>query len=598
MTENQILIILIIFAALILFVWEKWRYDFVALGCLLVGVFVGVVPTETAFTGFGHPAVITVAAVLILSKGLAQNGVTDLIAQALQPLTKNFFFYLGGLCFTAMILSAFMNNVGALALLMPVAISSAMKANKSPSYVLMPLAFSSILGGLCTLIGTPPNIIIASFRYKSLGEPFSMFDFTPVGFVVATCGILFICLLGWRFLPKTRVSKKPLEDLLDIDTYVTEISVKPDSPIIGSKHTDMQKKAAKSEVEILGLIRHSQRYVMVPKNQLYKAGDIIIVESDPNDLNTFCANNGLEIIGSDDASKRKKTDNKQDQDLELIEVVVGPNANIADKQVEDIAFSRRYGINLMGVSRQGHPYKGRLKSFILRVGDVLLLQGISERLSASITNFGLLPLAERSLRLSGQKRLYHAIGIFAAAILLTALKVTTAPIAMSVGALLMILTKTLDIKDFYDSIEWPIIVLLGAMIPLSMAFETTGAANAVVNYFIDVSPDLSNLGYLTAILIITMLLTDIMNNAATSIIMAPIAVSIAQSLEVNPDSFLMAVAIGASSSFLTPIGHQNNALVLGPGGYKFTDYWRMGLPLDIIIVCVTIPMITLIWPLG
>lgn len=597
MSQDQILILILIFIAFVMFIWEKWRYDFVALGCLLGGVFIGVVTPETAFSGFGHPAVITVAAVLILSKGLAENGVTDLIAQALQPFNKNFMLYLSSLCFTAMVLSAFMNNVGALALLMPVAISSAMKADRSPSYVLMPLAFSSILGGLCTLIGTPPNIIIASFRQKSLGETFHMFDFTPVGFVVATCGILFICLVGWRFLPKSRTSKKPLEDLLDIDTYVTEITVKTAAPIIGVKHYDMLAKAKKSDIEILGLIRHNQRYVVVPKNQIYKAGDIIIVEADPNNLNDFCNTHGCEVIGSEDAAKKKTEKEKTDDSNELIEVVIGANSTITDKQVDDIAFNRRYGINLMGVSRQGHPYKGRLKTFILKTGDVLLLKGNSERLSAAISNFSLLPLAERPLRLTGTRNLYHAITIFAGAVLLTAFKITTAPIAMSLGALAMVLTKTLDIRDFYNSIEWPIIVLLGAMIPITMAFESTGAAARVVTILIEYSPDLSDVTYLIAILVITMFLTDVMNNAATSIIMAPIAISLSQNLELNPDSFLMAVAIGASSSFLTPIGHQNNALILGPGGYKFSDYWRMGLPLEILIVTVAVPMILMVWPL-
>ena len=599
MTENQILIILIIIIALVLFIWEKWRYDFVALSCLFIGVFTGIIPASSAFTGFGHPAVITVAAVLILSKGLAQNGVTDIIVQALEPLTKNFTSYMCGLCFTAMILSAFMNNVGALALLMPVAIATAMKVNKSPSYVLMPLAFSSILGGLCTLIGTPPNIVISSFREKSLGSAFSMFDFTPVGLVVACVGVLFICFVGWRFLPKTRTSKKPLEDLLDIDTYVTEMIVKQDSPIIGVKHSDMLERAKKDDIDILGLIRHNQRYVMVPKNQLYQAGDIIIVEADPNDMSKFIANHGLDILGSDDTNgKLKKSETSTDAEQDLVEAVVGPNSSIAQKYVEDIAFKRRYGIQLLGVSRQGHPYRGRLKTFLLKVGDVLLLKGHGERLTASISNFNLLPLAERHIRLSSHSKLYHAIGIFVGAILLTATGMVSAPVSLSVGALLMVLTKTLDVKEFYESIEWPIIVLLGAMIPISTAFETTGAASLLVQSFLGSNPHLSAVTLLMILLISTMLLTDIMNNAATSIIMAPIAVSLAQSLEVNPDTFLMTVTVGASCSFLTPIGHQNNALVLGPGGYKFSDYWRIGLPRDVLIVVVAIPMILLVWPLS
>ncbi len=605
MEQDQVIILLIILLALVLFVWEKWRYDVVALGAMLLGVFLGVIPASDAFSGFGHPAVITVAAVLILSRALANSGVTDLIVSLLDPLTNNFYLYLFALCFVAMVLSAFMNNVGALALLMPVAIATSTKAGHSPSLILMPLAFSSVLGGLGTLIGTPPNIIISTFREQSLGEPFSMFDFSPVGAVVAACGGLFICLVGWRLIPKTRVSKRPLQDLLDIESYVTEIQLNGDSSLINTRHSHLEELTKKANIEILGLIRHAQRFVVVPQNQVYQEADILIVDADPTDLDRFCSKHGFTIKGTDESHKKEgngdddsSTDPKKEQeDLELIEVVIGPNSGANAHQVEDIAFRRRYGVNLLGVSRQGHPYKGRLKAFHLKVGDVLLLRGTTERLSALISTMGLMPLAERRLKLGGHKNLFKAIGIFAFAITLTALKIVPAPVAMSVGALLMVLTRTLALKEFYESIDWSIIVLLGAMIPISMAFEYTGAANFLVSSLIGESPLLSPVFLLSLILIITMFLTDIMNNAATSIIMAPIAVSIAQSLEVNPDSFLMAVAIGASSSFLTPIGHQNNALVLGPGGYKFSDYWRMGLPLEMIIALVAVPMILLVWPL-
>ena len=598
MTQDQIIILLIILLALGLFVWEKWRYDVVALGAMLLGVFLGVIPSSDAFAGFGHPAVITVAAVLILSKSLANSGVTDIIAGTLEPLTGNFYLYLFGLCFVAMILSAFMNNVGALALLMPVAIATATKVGRSPSIILMPLAFSSVLGGLGTLIGTPPNIIISTFREQSLGEPFSMFDFSPVGMIVAACGVVFICLIGWRLIPKTRVSKRPLQDLLDIESYVTEVQLTEDSSLLGMLQADVDDLVQQAEIEILGLIRHGQRFIVIPQNQVYQAGDILIVDADPTDLDRFCAKRGLRIKGTDEAYKKEAENLQEDgEDLELIEVVVGPGSHIADRHVANIGFRRRYGVNLLGVSRQGHPYKGRLNAFKLMVGDVLLLRGTTERLSALISTMGLLPLAERHLKLGGHKNLVRALTIFAIAITATALKILPAPVAMSAGALAMILTKTLALKDFYESIDWPIIVLLGSMIPISMAFEYTGAANFLVSFFIGDTPTLSPIVLLGLILIITMFLTDIMNNAATSIIMAPIAVSIAQTLEVNPDSFLMAVAIGASSSFLTPIGHQNNALVLGPGGYKFSDYWRMGLPLEVIIALVAIPMILIVWPL-
>ena len=597
MAVPQIIIISLLGLTFGLLAWGKWRFDFVALGALIVGVIFGVIPGDTAFDGFSHPAVITVAAVLILSRGLAASGVTDLISTFLDRLQGSFSVYLFALCFIAMILSSFMNNVGALALLMPVALKGAKKADWPPSMILMPLAFSSVLGGLMTLIGTPPNIIVSSFRQKSFGYSFEMFDFSPVGSVIAGAGVLFICLIGWRLIPTARAGKKNLQDLLEIDSYVTEVEVSEKSPLIEISYKEARIRAQELEVELLGLIREGQRYLVIPKNQLLKSGDLLIIEASALALGHFVSKNKLQMQGAEEDPGLIKALALPHAEDNLVEVVVSSGSALVGRIVDDVDFNRRYGVTLLAVSRQGHPYKGRLRSFQIEVGDVLLLSAPAEHVSALIGSFGLMPLAERRLNLGGNKNFYKAIAIFIAAIALAGFKILSAPVALTLGGLVMVLTRTLTMRDFYDAIDWPVLMLLGAMIPIGTAFETTGAAGYIVTALIGESPALGAVMLLTLLLGVTMCLTDVMNNAATAIIMAPIAISFAQKLEANPDSFLMAIAVGASCSFLTPIGHQNNALVLGPGGYKFGDYWRLGLPLEILIVIIAVPTILWIWPL-
>lgn len=595
MTFAQIIILSLIGLALVLFIWDRIRFDFVALSVLLVGVILKVIPVTKAFDGFGHPAVITVASVLILSKALGNSGVTDMFSKALEKIHHNFVLFSMSLCFIAVFLSSFMNNVGALALLMPVAINATQKMGKSPSLILMPLAFASILGGLTTLIGTPPNIIISAFRARSLGAPFGMFDFAPVGLMIAVIGALFISLIGWRLIPKNRTSPKTLYDLVSIDTYVTELELTPQSPFIEQVHAQIEQIAKGLEIDILGLIRNGHRYLVTPQNQKYQAGDILIVEADAEEIHRFADKYKLLVKGSDERSTKRK-DSDTTEDLEHIEVTVASNTTIEGRVVEEIGFNRRYGVNLLAVARQGQPYKGRLRSFKIQVGDVLLLEGKSELLSSLIWAMKLMPLARRSLNITGHQQFWKSLIIFLGAVGLTVSGVLSAAISFMLGALLMVLTKAIPRREFYEAIDWPIIILLGSMIPIAEAFESTGAAAYVVKLFLEFK-SLSPTVIVAIVLVVTMLLTDIMNNSATSLIMAPLAISIAQKLEVSPDTFLMAVAVGSSCSFLTPIGHQNNALVLGPGGYKFGDYWRLGLPLDVLIIIIGIPMILYVWPL-
>ncbi len=595
MSFDQIAILILIGTILILFIWGRWRYDLIAFSALLVSVIIGLVPPMEAFSGFGHPAVITVAAVLIISKALSNSGLIDMLAKGLEPAAKrNRSLHVGFIGSVSALLSAFVNNVGALALLMPVALRSASKANRSAGFILMPLAFASILGGTITLIGTPPNIIIANYRANISGTPFSMFDFTPVGAAVAFTGLIFVTFVGWRLIPSARRRKTDTKSLFEIEDYVTELLVPEDCPLIGKGHKQVEQELETMEVEFIGLIRSNQRIHSATWRGKISSGDILVLEAAPDGIDKVVNQFNLELVGSG----TEVSDDLKSDDLSLTEAVVSPTGMIENRTARSIRLRNRFGVNLLAVSRQGKPIRTRLHSLRLRAGDVLLLQGTVDQMPTVLGDIGCLPLAERSIRIGKPERAWLSLIVFIGAIVCMSLGLVAAPIALGLAAMTMLFLNFASLKEAYESINWPVIILLGAMIPIGSALETTGSTALIIDWLLSIGDNVSPILVLTILLILTMTLSDIVNNAATAVIMAPIAYGLAERLNVNPDPFLMAVAIGASCAFLTPIGHQNNTLILGPGGYRFSDYWRMGLPLEILIVAVSIPTLLWVWPLS
>lgn len=592
MTNDQISIILILVGVFVFFLWGRWRYDIVAFSALMVSVLAGVIKPDTAFDGFSHPAVITVAAVLVISSGLAVSGVIDRIAHIIVPPLKSLFLQISIMSSFSAILSAMMNNVAALALLMPATIDSAKKVNRSPALLLMPLSFGSILGGLITLIGTPPNIVIAHYRETVAGEPFSMFDFSPVGIVVATAGVIFLSLVGWRLLPKDRQAKSADDDLFDIDGYAAECIVAKKSKAIGMTIKEIDNIANESDVLIAGLIRGRNRTLRLNQTKVINEKDILILVAGPKELDIFAHKLELEIKGGEYDKSLFSS-----EDVTLQEAVVSSDSRIIGRKVTDIRFKSRSGLNLLGVSRQGKTINSQIHQLVLKPGDVLLLQGDEDSMAKSIDLLGLLPLARRGFQMGKRRHAGIAVLLLAGAIGAAATGITSLTVALAIAALGMVLFSIIPIRDLYDTIDWPVIVLVGSMIPIGGALETTGTTDLIAAGILQLSDGHSAFFVLAILFIVTMTLSDLMNNVATAVMMAPIAVSMAHSLSVNPDSFLMAVAVSSSCAFLTPIGHKNNALIMGPGGYKFGDYWRMGLPLEVIITIVALPMIVWVWPL-
>lgn len=591
MTAHHLIAFAILCVTLGLFIWGRWRYDIVAVFSLMAVVLTGLVPAESAFSGFAHPAVITVAAVLIISRGLQNAGIVDGVIKAISPLRGRENLQLTAQCIVVVILSSFMNNVGALALMLPVAMRAAYRDGYSPAKTLMPLAFCSLLGGVITLIGTPPNLIVSSFRTQAGGGHFGLFDFTPVGLVVAATGVTFLVTIGWRLIPIA--GRKPeAGQAFEIEGYITEAAVPDEAKAVGMTISELED-LAEGDIIIAGVI-HDDTRRLVPSGMLrIKAGDVLVLRGDAEALKSMIDAAGLKLVGDKDI---RREDLKSDN-IDLVEVVVSPGSNLIGTTPISSRMRTVYGINLLAIARQGRRIEERLGHVRFQAGDVMLLQGPASTMTDTLAKLECLPLAGRSLSIGRQRRLALAGGIFLLAVLLVAMNMLTAAVAFVAAAAMFVVTNIVRPTEIYTSIDWPVIVLLGAMFPLGTALETTGAATLLAQSILSVTSSLSPVWILVLVMVVAMILTDVINNSATALLMSPIAVTLAQQLHVNVDAFLMAVAIGASCAFLTPIGHQSNTIVMVPGGYKFGDYWRVGLPMQILILLTSVPMLVWVWPL-
>jgi di/tricarboxylate transporter len=589
-TTDQALLFGLLLLVFVFLIWGRWRYDLVAFVALLLALLTGLVPTERAFSGFGHPATVIIALVLIVSRGLSNSGVIELLARYVVDAGRRLASHIGIMAGLAAALSAVMNNVAALALLMPLDLQAAKKSERSPSLSLMPLSFASILGGMITLIGTPPNIIIAEFRGSALGESYKMFDFAPVGITCAAVGVAYVAFIGWRLLPGDRKVADTSEELVNLADYVVETRVSEGSNIIGKRVRDLDDLADKSDVEIIGLTRRGKRLPGLARVAKIKAGDVLVLEASPDSLEEALGNLELEYIGKGEGLL-------EEHDLMLQEVVVQESSLLAGRSAMALKLLYRYRVSLVGVSRQGRRFRDNVRKLTLRAGDVLLLLGPEERLTDVTGRLGLLPLADRGQRVIQRNKVWLAVGLFVVAIAAASFGLVYLPVALGCVAAAYVFFNIVPIREVYDSVEWPVIVLLGSMIPIGSALQDTGGTALIAQGIVDVSSGFSPAMVLLLLVVVTMTLSDVMNNTATAVIAAPIAIEIASRLNVSPDPFLMGVAVAASCAFLTPIGHKNNTLIMGPGGYKFGDYWRMGLPLELLIVAVSVPTILAVWPL-
>lgn len=593
MTSDQIILFSLFGLVFALLLWGRIRYDIVALSALLIGVIVGVVPADQAFSGFGHPATIVVALVLVVSAGLVRSGAVFLITRTLVDQTRSLGSHIAIMGGVGGILSAFMNNVAALALLMPVDIQTARKAERSPSVTLMPLSFATILGGMVTLIGTPPNILIATIREDRLGESFAMFDFAPVGGLVAIAGLAFVALVGWRLIPVGQNAAGSSGTLNEIADYVSELTVADTSRAMGKTIGEIALEAEDTDAAVIGLVRGGKRRRGPQRSAVAQEGDVLIVEARPDALEEFRSAFGLTFTDAERTERLQLAG----AGLRVVEAVVQSGSRIEGRNAQSIGLDWRQRTILLGISRQGRRITKSVRKTDVQAGDILLLLAPSDTAEDVLSWLDVLPLVERGLTVTQNEKTWLAIGLFAAAVFAAALGWVYLPVALGLVVVGYALTKILPVKEIYSHIEWPVVVLLGSMIPLGVALETAGGTELIADALLSRTEGFPAWAVLAILMVVTMTLSDVLNNTATTIVAAPIAIEMARTLGVSPDPFLMAVAIAASSAFLTPIGHKNNTLILGPGGYKFGDYWRMGLPLEGLVIAVAIPSILVFWPL-
>ena len=586
--NDQIILSSTLIALLFLFIWGKIRYDALAVSALFVLVVLEIIPANEAFAGFAHPAVITVALVLIISQGLSNSGIAGLVGKLIGGREFTEIQFMIFLLFIAAFLSSFINNIGALAILLPITLNICQKMDWHPSKYLMPLAFACILGGMNTAIGTPPNIIISEYKASIANSGFNFFDFSYVGLVITIICILFVAFIGNKliFLRKDMPST---EHLIDLKGYLFEVLVNEKSSSIGMTLYAFKTQAGE-DTEILGIVSENGSIKKVQNNMRIKAGQILVIKTPPDDL--------ANILDIFDFSIPKELHSFEEDDLEEIEVMITPGSRLIGRKYEffqKLAFEE---LNLLGLWRKGSKYRTRLTREKFRAGDVLLL-GVrdlaEEDVSNKIKHLGLMPLRQRELQtIPSRSRLIKGMLFFLMSIFLVSFNYLSAAPAFLLCVLAFARIRIID-SDFYRKIDWPIIVMLAAMIPIGTSLQTTGVSNLIATSISAYASNLSLFWILFIILIVTMATTDIINNAATAVIMAPISTGIALELGYAIEPFLMVVAVGASCAFLTPIGHQCNTVVMGPGNYKFTDYWRMGLPMDALIIIAAIPMILFVW---
>ena len=590
MTLDQALAFAIILGMMALFVWGRLRYDLVALLSLLAAIAAGIVPPEKAFTGFSDDIVIIVASALLVSAAVGRSGVIERVVRKLGPYLTDVYRQVAALVGSVTVLAAFVKNIGALAMLMPIAFQFARRTGTSPASLLMPMSFGALLGGIVTLIGTSPNIIVSRVREQILGEPFHMFDFAPVGASLALLGFLFL-IFGWRLLPTDRKGAVSMDAAFNLEGYTTEVTVPKDSPAAGLTVKALED-LGESEIEVITLLRGTKRRYEPAGNVVIKPDDILILRGEPQALERIVALEKLKLTRDEDTTEK---DTPTDE-IGIMEAVITPDSELIGSSVGQLKLFDRHGINLLAVSRTGRRIANRLRTVKLRAGDVVVLQGNLSTMPETLGELHLLPLAERDLRI-GRKGSLVPLGVLAAAMILVAFNLVPVAIAFFGAAVILLLARSLTLREAYDAIDWPILIMLGALIPVSNALRTTGGTDLIAAWLSNVAMSLPPYGALALLLAAAMAVTPFLNNAATVLVMAPIAASFAGNLGYKPDAFLMAVAIGAACDFVTPIGHQCNLLVMGPGGYRFGDYWKLGLPLSIIVLVAGTPLILYFWPI-
>lgn len=580
----------ILAAMLALFASDRLRYDLVGGLALIAAALTGIVPPDKVFEGFSNPVIIIIASVLVLSRAIEISGVVEAVIRRIIGNTESTSVQVGVLTASVAGLSAFMKNVGTLGIFMPIAIQIAERSKRPPSRYLMPLAFGSLVGGTMTLIGTGPNLLISTVRQELEGKPFRLFDFSPVGVPLTIVGVLFLS-VGWRLIPKTR--RRPAqESQLTIATYTSELTIPPKSWLAGKTVQDLEEMGD-GEAAVTSIVRKDgHRYIANGRSQLIP-GEIIVLQIDPAALQALLDRTGLKLYSAEEAKEFPI----KDDPVESVEAIVAADSSIIGQSPQALRLRRRFEVSILAISRGGRTIRTRVQQTNFEAGDIIVVQGQQKTLSDTLVQLGCVPLAGQGRKLGGKRRGLLPIGILLAVMVLVSIRAVSADVAFFAAAVLVVLLNLITPKQAYEAIDWPVIIMLGSLIPVGEALKLTGASGLIADALTRVAMHLPDTFALGLVLVVSMLVTPFLHHAAAVLVMGPVAFTLAHNLGYQPDAFLMAVALGASSDFLSPIGHQNNALVMGPGGYRFSDYWRLGLPLSILVAVLGTILIRMAWPL-
>lgn len=588
MTAEQGSLFALMGAIFALLIWGRFRFDLVAFGALFVAVALGLVEEDAAFEGFGHAAVVVIALVFVVSRGLLNSGAIEFLASRIIKPDRPLAWHIGIMAGVGAALSAVINNVAALALLMTLDLQTAGKAKRSPALTLMPLSFATILGGMITLIGTPPNIVIAQFRENALGEAYGMFDFAPVGLIVAAAGVAFTAFVGWRLIPLRGEAQGVSPEGAEAALYTAEARAPEGAKPVGETLANLAPLAEEHDVTLLGLLRGDRRLPGFARRETVQAEDVLILEGDPKSIETFMGACGLDHPSE---THEKPLSGRQT----LVEAIVPDGARAAGRSAAGLRLMERQGAALLGISRQGRRSRERVRRQQLRAGDVVLLLGPTERMPDVMAWLGVLPLEGRATPVLQRNKAAFAILAFLAAVGAAVMGWLSLPIALAGCVAIYALVGVVDGREVYESVEWKAIVLLACLVPIAGALEESGGTELIAGNIVGLTEGWPPLAILMVLMLVTMTLSDFLNNVATALIAAPVGLGVAQAIGAPPDPFLMGVAVAASCAFLTPIGHKNNTIIMGPGGYRFGDYWRMGLPLELLVLAVAGPTVWWVW---
>jgi di/tricarboxylate transporter len=602
LAEYQIWIVFaILISGITLFILQRIRYDIVAALMLLAVGLAGILSFEELFSGFASPAVITVAAALVIAKGLENSGLLDRVEEYLLRFESRPMLPFLLLLTMVAIVSGFINNIAALAITLPIALSLSHRLKLEPSKMLIPLAYASVIGGSITLIGTPSNILIGTIAREELGRQLDIFEFIPVGLPLIVVFLAVFLIMGKYVLPKRTTPYAG--ERFELPKYITELTVTEKSKFSGNSIGQLEKEYDWT-IDVVRIIRGSRETETPYSNTRIMVGDVLVIRTEAEELENIVKGTGLEIRKKSDEEKEKekaiekeknKEQEKKGKELKVVEVVVLPDSALINKTAKQMYIRDRFNVTLLGIARHGSTITKRVAEIRIKLGDVLLLEAAEADLQNVFEELKCAPLRTRGISLHARAPPVLTLLIAGVSIALSAFNILPIEVGLSIGAVGMLVLRCIDIKEAYNAIQWPILVLIGALIPFGTAMQKTGADRFIAE-------QISNVGAtdpivaLVVIFIVTTLLSNVINNVAAAVFMAPVALQLSEILSISGFPMLMAVAFAAAVPYLTPISHQSNLLVMEAGGYKFTDYIRLGAPLTVVTAIVVLLLVPIFWP--